>query len=262
LNIDIRRRLRQAPAAFTLIELLVVIAIIAILAAILFPVFARAKEAAKKTTCASNLRQIGLAWTMYNGDWDDTLMRAQIPAGSKVHFWWGSFDGVTLAPTEGLLYPYMKSGEIHACPSFKNRLRTVLGLTGYGYNVAYFSPSEYIPPTWEERPIPVMFSQIANPSETVAFGESARINNWAYASPTLEGNSYLDPPSSNFPSFHGRHNGVATVLWADGHVRTMHPVFRQGTFGYGFDAEDFKRERLGDLDRDGDLTTDELFDLN
>jgi prepilin-type N-terminal cleavage/methylation domain-containing protein/prepilin-type processing-associated H-X9-DG protein len=248
--------------AFTLIELLVVIAIIAILAAILFPVFAQAKEAAKKTQSASNLRQIGLAWTMYNGDADDVLMRIHTLHPGKTVFWWGSWDGSTLRPEEGLLYPYTRSSGIAADPTFSNRLRTALGLTGYGYNYAYLSPSRYEAPTWAERPIPVGYGQIGSPSETVAFATSARINNWAYAAPTLEGNTYLDPPSYGSPSFHGRHAKMGNVLWADGHVTTVRPKLRQGTFGWGFDAKDFDPHNLGELDRDGDFTTDELFDLN
>ena len=67
---------RRKPRGFTLIELLVVIAIIAILAAILFPVFARAREAARKTSCLSNMKQIGLAAMMYVQDYDETFMLA------------------------------------------------------------------------------------------------------------------------------------------------------------------------------------------
>ena len=66
----------RRAVGFTLIELLVVIAIIAILAAILFPVFAQAKLAAKKTVSLSNLKQIGLSWQMYSGDYDDFTMPA------------------------------------------------------------------------------------------------------------------------------------------------------------------------------------------
>src|SRR6478735_4043026 len=65
----------RRPRGFTLIELLVVIAIIAILAAILFPVFAQAREAARQSTCISNLKQLGTALSMYSSDYDSTLMQ-------------------------------------------------------------------------------------------------------------------------------------------------------------------------------------------
>ena len=104
--------------AFTLIELLVVIAIIAILAAILFPVFAQAKEAAKKTQSISNLKQIGLAWTIYSGDYDDTLMRVRIvDSPSLINYWWGSFDGTILREERGLLYPYTKGKGVQQDPT-------------------------------------------------------------------------------------------------------------------------------------------------
>jgi|CXWL01.1.fsa_nt_gi prepilin-type N-terminal cleavage/methylation domain-containing protein len=96
--------------AFTLIELLVVIAIIAILAAILFPVFAQAKEAAKKTACLSNSRQIGMATKMYLGDYDDTMpifyaYNSQPAAGQPGH------KGI-----EVNLLPYCKNQEVFKSP--------------------------------------------------------------------------------------------------------------------------------------------------
>ena len=260
---DDSRVRRVSPAAFTLIELLVVIAIIAILAAILFPVFARAKEAAKKTASISNLKQIGLAWSMYGSDTDDVVMRVESAGpGSKTTYWWGSWDGSVLRPQEGLLYPYTRNQGIQSDPSFDNRLRTSLGLTGYGYNYAYLSPANYPPPDYIEQPIPVNYSQIAQVASTVCFATCARINNWLYATPTLEGSTYLDPPSFENPGFHGRNNGVGVVLWCDGHAKSFKPVLRNGTFGYGFDSADFVKNNLGDIDGDGDLTTDDLFDLN
>jgi prepilin-type N-terminal cleavage/methylation domain-containing protein/prepilin-type processing-associated H-X9-DG protein len=249
------------PRAFTLIELLVVIAIVAILAAILFPVFAQAKEAAKKTSCLSNARQLGMAWQMYAADSDGTLMRYFTLGQSRTHYFWGSYDGVTLRPEEGLLYPYTKSHRLKACPSFDNLKRPVLGPTGYGYNVRYLSPSLYEPPTWAETPVPVSESQVGSPSETVAFADCASWDTWTFGSPTLLASGYLDPPSSNYPGFHVRHAGRGNVVWADGHAKNHGPTWRTGSFGYGFQAADFRANRLADLDQDGDLGTDELFDL-
>jgi prepilin-type N-terminal cleavage/methylation domain-containing protein/prepilin-type processing-associated H-X9-DG protein len=257
------RRPSRTRSAFTLIELLVVIAIIAILAAILFPVFAQAKAAAKKTASMSNLKQIGLAWMMYQEDSDDYLMRvATNGPGTKVTYWWGSFDGTTLRPEEGALYPYTHNKGIQADPSFDNKLRTSLGLTGYGYNYSYLSPSSYNPPDYNEVPNPVSASQIAEVSDTVCFATCARINNWQYATPTLEGSTYLDPPAANNPGFHGRNNGVGIVLWCDGHAKAFKPALRTGTFGYGFNSQDFIANNLGDIDKDGNFGTDELYDLN
>ncbi len=85
--------------AFTLIELLVVIAIIAILAAILFPVFAQAKTAAKKTTSLSNIKQLALGCTMYMGDYDDTFAQSETGSGDDYVSW------------ASAIYPYVKSGD-------------------------------------------------------------------------------------------------------------------------------------------------------
>jgi len=95
---------------FTLIELLVVIAIIAILAAILFPVFARARENARKSTCQSNLKQIGLASMQYTQDYDEILM----PLGCQY------VAGVwTTWPT--VIQPYLKNSRVVICPSDTGR---------------------------------------------------------------------------------------------------------------------------------------------
>jgi prepilin-type N-terminal cleavage/methylation domain-containing protein/prepilin-type processing-associated H-X9-DG protein len=105
---------RNGRSGFTLIELLVVIAIIAILAAILFPVFAQAREKARASTCLSNQKQIGLAISMYAQDYDETLPPAVLlDPNTSLDTWW-----------EERVAPYVKSGEIGGimtCPSAPSR---------------------------------------------------------------------------------------------------------------------------------------------
>ncbi|RYF59182.1 MAG: DUF1559 domain-containing protein, partial [Cytophagaceae bacterium] len=103
---DIKNHMRfykNQRTGFTLIELLVVIAIIAILAAILFPAFARARENARRASCQSNLKQIGLGFAQYSQDYDE-----KYPVGTRGNLGqgWG-----------GPLYPYLKSVQVFSCPS-------------------------------------------------------------------------------------------------------------------------------------------------
>ncbi len=108
-------------SAFTLIELLVVIAIIAVLAAILFPVFAQAREKARQAACMSNLKQIGVALFMYQEDYDELLpdrrdLKTSLPGGYRSWVGWPPSD-----PRCGwaaiILEPYTKNNEIWSCPS-------------------------------------------------------------------------------------------------------------------------------------------------
>jgi prepilin-type N-terminal cleavage/methylation domain-containing protein/prepilin-type processing-associated H-X9-DG protein len=132
----------KKSSGFTLIELLVVIAIIAILASILFPVFARARENARRSSCSSNLKQIGLGVMQYTQDYDEkfpiSLVRWEAPIpqtdlsmpGAKYLVSDGNASGNWISWMD-LIHPYVKSTQIFACPS----QRYLATSAGYGYNV-------------------------------------------------------------------------------------------------------------------------------
>lgn len=179
--------------AFTLIELLVVIAIIAILAAILFPVFAQAKEAAKKTQCLSNVKQIGMGTMLYNSDYDDKM---PIPIPRFID----SINGgdAKIMPTDFQLRPYIKSDAVWACPSDAAPIKIVNGTfydgnykskklrKSYGYVVSIFTVeggSQVDPNTgmgfykyenfnYPERDVARSVTEMDEPSNTIMFCET------------------------------------------------------------------------------------------
>ena len=98
--------MRKMKFGFTLIELLVVIAIIALLAAILFPVFARARENARRSSCQSNLKQISMGLLQYVQDYDETMLSSEPGTYTTTSYWWYA-----------TLQPYLKSTQVLVCPS-------------------------------------------------------------------------------------------------------------------------------------------------
>ncbi len=118
----------SARSGFTLIELLVVIAIIAILAAILFPVFAQAREKARQTACLSNLKQVGLAVRMYVQDYDETLPRTELggDVDAAHEYLWGD-----------MLQPYTKNWQMLQCPSANQKIVFKTGMTTYSEQWTY-----------------------------------------------------------------------------------------------------------------------------
>jgi prepilin-type processing-associated H-X9-DG protein len=205
-----------------LIELLVVIAIIAILAAILFPVFARAREAARATSCRSNLRQLGVATQMYVQDYDGTYFSHWYLSQPLV-YWFGRVDNSTTPPTvykqEGLLYPYMKNFNLQRCPSFTGQpAYQGTGTAGYGYNVTYLT-SNFGQAGLSE-------AAIQKPASCAVFADSAQYASWK-TPPVVEETLSIWPPSStityNYAVVQFRHNGLANVVFADGHVKSAQP---------------------------------------
>jgi prepilin-type N-terminal cleavage/methylation domain-containing protein/prepilin-type processing-associated H-X9-DG protein len=170
---------------FTLIELLVVIAIISILAAILFPVFASAREKARQTACSSNEKQLGLSIMQYYQDYDDVL-----PCGSWV---WGSGAGWA-----GQVYPYAKSTGVFMCPDDATANNPTVSFA-INSNLSYLQSGQG---TQTGR----LESQMTSPSKTVLFCEVANNTLASGTYVSMFGHNYSlpnDPLASGTPSSPG-----------------------------------------------------------
>ncbi len=226
---------KRRQTAFTLIELLVVIAIIAILAAILFPAFAQARESARRTSCLSNVSQVGSGLMMYVQDYDETTpsMYYVYRTRQAVDYW-------------NLLQPYVKSVGLFYCPDytatgcgwqeFINEPRDQRCI-GYGYN---WGPMQSFTVTYTQGGLLNDYfytgqgygasgrtiAQLVAPAEVFAFGDSNDLP-WY----TVSINSLLT-------NFHGAsnasmvHGGRGNMAFMDGHARNV--MWRGGTGMLGY----------------------------
>lgn len=249
----------STASAFTLIELLVVIAIIAILAAILFPVFAQAREKARQSSCLSNMKQLGVAMLAYSQDSDEAY-----PVGTDV------VNFVNLGwPLR--IQPYCKSLGIFACPDDSVGGQVVPGYTWAGVAISYAANGYYNPATlrgplvssgvtWIQG-TPMSLADVKRPADSILLAEKHSdflIDNYAknsdnnrgYPSGNMSGfaptciiagdyygnnwgprripdasrsatAAYPDGPDGSVTP---KHNGMANFVFCDGHARAMKPA--------------------------------------
>jgi prepilin-type N-terminal cleavage/methylation domain-containing protein/prepilin-type processing-associated H-X9-DG protein len=189
---------KRALRGFTLIELLVVIAIIAILASILFPVFARARESARQTACRSNVKQVVTALTMYAQDYDEALPLYAAPVPGPTYYWPNAIN------------PYVKNGALWKCPSDTLQVNTLDpnnpldDTVTYGLNYRFLSG--------------MSLAGVSKPAETVG----AMCSNY-YAIEANQGQY--------------RHNEFSNIGYMDGHVKSLRRTMaeQQADFEDGVD---------------------------
>jgi prepilin-type N-terminal cleavage/methylation domain-containing protein/prepilin-type processing-associated H-X9-DG protein len=249
-------RRRQTAKGFTLIELLVVIAIIAILAAILFPAFAKAREAARRSSCSSNLKQIGIGIMQYTQEYDESY-----PNGMG-----SNFDNNWASNTQ----PYIKSIDVFRCPSeTSSAFPSGITIGGYyGAPISYAGNALIVYRNGANRnlgilgasqgwiaDVPTKMATVQRPSDTIMVAEKlngdvmghtgntvANFSFWCPAS-LFTNEGFWDAPfgpqeipdgtkgpstSGNYPN--GANGAVSTphldtanFLFADGHVKSMKP---------------------------------------
>jgi prepilin-type N-terminal cleavage/methylation domain-containing protein/prepilin-type processing-associated H-X9-DG protein len=210
--------MKNARSGFTLIELLVVIAIIAILAAILFPVFARAREKARQTSCMSNVKQLQLGVLMYAQDFDEMLP-------TEEYNFVGDYNTEGNGSWRGAIFPYVKNAQLFICPSHNPTTDVFDGR----YNDWHLKAS-YAINDWHQGvdgepnvigaspPRGQALARVDDPSSTVFLLESdGRADDRCPSSQATHG---LMP--SNMASA-TRHNGGANYAFVDGHAKWLGP---------------------------------------
>jgi prepilin-type N-terminal cleavage/methylation domain-containing protein len=243
--------------AFTLIELLVVIAIIAILSAIMFPVFSQAKQSAKQIACLSNMRQIGIAMMIYKSDYDDIWPSAANAAGAGPSFvpqqmwigydnnnagltggWYGLVNKPAINPVRpGMIDPYLKNEQIKKCPNKSQNSQMALAYNWFNPTVpsAYYTTNpnataqEYGPGAkncfigtggfWECEA--ASDSELEDPAGTIAMWEhEAFVPLCNFLQPA---DWFDSPPNDNTlrDHFNFLHRGGTLSLWTDTHARRI-----------------------------------------
>lgn len=222
---------------FTLIELLVVIAIIAILASILFPVFARARDNARRSSCMSNLKQVALGLAQYTQDNDNRFPPVEaysVPGGKGP-------DGIELEPGWGavfwqqMVYPYVKSHQIFFCPSSPARPGQQIASDPRANSLSYmlnanYSLSSYVLNINEAKIVEAASSYMAMEYGFYVFAKQDLDGSQTNGSYYLPGigqtgiscaNVKSQIPEYNSDCMTGRHFGGVTVAFADGHVKWL-----------------------------------------
>ncbi len=206
---------RPSRRGFTLIELLVVIAIIAILAAILFPVFAKAREKARQSSCSSNLKQMGLAWTQYRSDYDEMCPSSWYDPNRNGTFEAGDYSW------RYAITPYIKNSQLWQCPSFRATAPLFDGTTldgngqnaGYGLNIVHYATNAPTPPGG------LADAAVQDTAGTIVAGD---LDNGREIGLGTNGDNTHGQLRTDAASL--RHNSGANYFFYDGHAKWLAPT--------------------------------------
>ncbi len=210
--------------SFTLIELLVVVAIIAVLVAMLLPALNVAREKARQTVCSSNLRQIGVAMVMYQGEYNDFFVPTHLMDNSSPSWVWGSTGWHQL-----LVNLHLTQWTIYMCPAGWNYNPTwrhsasdpsqtyYQKFINYGYNMFYVGGFPDEPAGYPFSRTPARVSDINQPTETIMMSDAWNVGN---NSPFYIAVNYFSTYSGYGVAW-PYHAGSLNVLWADGHTSSV-----------------------------------------